>query len=236
MKLTDRLKDGIVVSCQALPDEPLHGSEIMARMAVAAKQGGAIAIRANSKEDIIAIKKAVPLPVIGIVKRDYEGSDVYITPTYKEVDELLAAGVDMIAFDATNRKRPEDCTLESMVSYMKNNNVYIMADVSTLEEAIYAEKLGVDCVSTTLSGYTPYSPQQSGPDFDLVEKAVHELSIPVIAEGRIKMPSQVDKMFEAGAHCVVVGGAITRPQLITQEFTAIANRRRTRLDGDEITG
>lgn len=234
MNLINRLKNGVVVSCQALPDEPLHGSEIMARMAKAAEAGGAVAIRANTKEDICEIKRTVSLPVIGIVKRDYEGSEVYITPTSKEVDELIEAGVDMIAMDATRQSRPEGCTLESLVAYIKGRNIPIMADVSTLEEAIYAESLGVDCVSTTLSGYTSYSPQISGPDFDLVDQATRKLQIPIFAEGRVNDPSQVERMLHLGAHCVVVGGAITRPQSITQRFTAAAKRRSLEAYGDEI--
>jgi len=236
MKLMEQVKDGVIISCQALPNEPLHGSEIMARMALAAAMGGAVAIRSNSREDVAAIKAAVQLPVIGLVKRDYEGFEVFITPTHKEIDELIEAGADMIALDATRRPRPEGCKLEDLVHYMKSKGVPIMADVSTLEEAQYAAELGVDCVSTTLSGYTSYSPQLEGPDFNIVEQAAKLLKIPVIAEGRIKQPAHVEAMLKLGAHSVVVGGAITRPQLIALDFTAAAAKhRRAVRNGDQIT-
>ncbi|AJY74073.1 N-acetylmannosamine-6-phosphate 2-epimerase [Paenibacillus beijingensis] len=234
MNLFEKVRHGVVVSCQALPDEPLHGSEIMARMAKAAEEGGAVAIRANTKEDVRSIKQAVSLPVIGIVKRNYDGFDVYITPTTKEVDELIEAGADMIAFDATRRNRPNGCTLENLVGYMKARGALAMADVSTMEEALYAQQLGVDCVSTTLSGYTPYSRQNGGPDFRLVEQAAGVLNVPLFAEGRISEPQQVALLLAMGAHSVVVGSAITRPQLITRRFTSAA-KRRTSADESEVT-
>lgn len=224
MKVTELVKNGIIVSCQALPHEPLYGSETMAKMAKAAEEGGAAAIRANTKEDIVRIKRAVSLPVIGIVKREYAGSDVYITPTTKEVDELAEAGADMIAFDATPRVRPAGCTLEGLVLYMKERGLPAVADVSTLEEAAYAEALGVDAVATTLSGYTPYSPRRTEPDFELVAQAARTLRVPVFAEGRVSEPAHVARLLALGAHCVVVGGAITRPQLITRRFAAAAKR------------
>ncbi|CAM3842173.1 N-acetylmannosamine-6-phosphate 2-epimerase [Cohnella lubricantis] len=234
MNLLERVRHGIIVSCQALPDEPLHGSAMMAHMAKAAEQGGAVGIRANTGEDVRAIKRAVSLPVIGIVKREYEGSEVYITPTSNEVDELAEAGADMIAFDATRRKRPAGQTLESLIAYMRSRDILMMADVSTLEEAVYAEKLGVNCVSTTLSGYTSYSPTGGGPDFGLVEQAAKKLRLPLFAEGRIETPEQARQMLSLGAHCVVIGSAITRPQLITQRFAAAATKGSAQSHGHEV--
>ncbi|RSK28877.1 N-acetylmannosamine-6-phosphate 2-epimerase [Bacillus sp. HMF5848] len=212
------VQGSLIVSCQALEDEPLHGADIMAKMAVAAEMGGARAIRANSKQDIIAIKQAVKLPVIGLVKRTYPDSDIYITATKQEINELLEAGADMIAIDATKRKRPNGESLEKLVQYTKSKHVAIMADISTFEEGFNAEKLGFDCVSTTMSGYTPYSPQQPGPDFTLLEKLVTTLRIPVIAEGRIHSPELANQALQLGAFAVVVGSAITRPQDITKRY------------------
>lgn len=214
----DSLKGKLIVSCQALDYEPLFSSAIMARMAVAAKEGGAVAIRANTVVDIQAIKEATGLPVVGLIKRDYADSDIYITATRKEVDELMEAGVDLVALDATRRARPNGETLEELVAHMKQRGQKIMADISTLEEALYAESIGIDCVSTTLSGYTPHSRQEKGPDYDLVQQASAQLSIPVIAEGKIESPEQAARMLELGAHAVVVGSAITRPQLITARY------------------
>lgn len=224
MDLFEQVRHGVIVSCQALPDEPLHGSHIMARMAVAAAAGGAVAIRANTGADVRSIKEAVDLPVIGIVKRNYPDSEVFITPTEKEIDELITAGADMIAFDATKRRRPGGSTLEGVIGYIKDKGQLAMADVSTLEEALYAESLGVDCVSTTLSGYTTYSPQIDSPDFRLAEQAAGMLKVPLIAEGRVSEPSHVTRLFGYGVHAVVVGSAITRPQIITKRFTAAAKR------------
>ena len=150
--MLDQIKNSLIVSCQALPDEPLHSSFIMSKMALAAKQGGAKGIRANTKEDIIQIKEEVNLPVVGIVKRDYKDSEVFITATYKEIDELLESNCEMIAIDATTRNRPQDIKLQDLVDYTKrlNSEVELMADIATLEEAKIAEKLGFDCISTTL--------------------------------------------------------------------------------------
>ncbi|MGP1909992.1 N-acetylmannosamine-6-phosphate 2-epimerase [Metabacillus sp. JX24] len=230
--LFSQIKGKLIVSCQALKEEPLHGPAIMAKMAKAAKEGGAAAIRANSKEDILAIKQEIDLPVIGIVKRDYGGSEIYITATRREADELIAAGVEMIALDATKRKRPSGETLEGLVSYIHQHHVLVMADISTLEEALYADKIGCDCVSTTLSGYTSYSRQETGPDFTLIQEAAQSVKIPVIAEGRIGTPKDAARALAAGAHAVVVGSAITRPQLITKTFTDGLLERGDRIDGN----
>lgn len=217
--MLDIIKDKLIVSCQALEDEPLHSSFIMGKMANAAKIGGAVAIRAQGVEDIIEIKKVTNLPVIGIIKRNYEDSPIYITPTKKEIDELLNTKCEMIAIDATNRNRPNNENLKELINYIKSNNVLVMADISNYEEAIKAYEYGVDCISTTLSGYTPYTKKLEGPDFDLIEKLVKELDIPIIAEGRINTPEELAKALNIGAYSAVVGSAITRPQLITEKFT-----------------
>ena len=162
----NKIKGGLVVSCQALKDEPLHSSFIMGRMARAAKEGGAVAIRAQGVEDIIEIKEVTNLPVIGIIKKCYDDSPIYITPTKEEVDKLLKTKCEMIALDATDRIRPNGESLKELIDYIKSNGILVMADISTYAEAINAEKLGADCVSTTLSGYTDYSTQGDGPDLE----------------------------------------------------------------------
>ncbi|MDP4099264.1 N-acetylmannosamine-6-phosphate 2-epimerase [Paenibacillus sp. P96] len=220
----EKLQAGLIVSCQALPGEPLHGAEVMAKMALAAQEGGAVAIRANGAADVRAIKKAVALPVIGLVKRQYEDSEVYITPTLREMEELEEAGADMIAIDATHRPRPGGGSLEELICFAKSRSLLCMADISTLEEARYAASLGVHCISTTLSGYTSYSPAMEGPHLELIQEIVGHVKVPVIAEGRIQEPSQVEEAFRRGAYAVVVGSAITRPQLITQRFAEAARR------------
>lgn len=221
--MIEKIKGGLVVSCQALANEPLHSSFIMSKMAKAAEEGGAIGIRANSKEDIIAIKQETSLPIIGIVKRDYDDSKVYITATMTEIDELMQAGCEMIALDATSQRRPADESLETFVEAIreKYGEVLLMADTSTLEEAIEADRLGFDVVSTTLVGYTDYSKGQDifSKDYELLKAYIEETTCPVIAEGGVDTPEKMRGCLEAGAHSVVVGSAITRPQLITKRFT-----------------
>lgn len=209
----------LIVSCQALEDEPLHGSEMMAKMAQAAKEGGAVAIRSNSAVDVAAIKAQTGLPIIALLKRNYPGSEVFITATLKEVKELLEVKPDVIALDATIRKRPNDEKLKDLVQFIHDeSDTLVMADIATIKDAEYAIECGVDMLSTTLSGYTADSPSLVGPDFELVKEVSNISSLPVIAEGRIHTPEQARKMIELGAWSIVVGGAITRPQLITKSF------------------
>jgi len=216
--LSSILKRGIIVSCQALKNEPMYGSQIMAKMAIAAEEGGAIGIRANTPKDIKEIKKHVSLPVIGIFKDEIPGFDVYITPTVKHVDEVFKAGADIIALDCTKRQRPQ--SLEEIFKHIKMTlHVPIVADISTVEDAIEIAKMKPDFISTTLSGYTDYSQNRPAPDIDLVRE-IHEKipSIPVIAEGNYVSPDQVVNAMIVGAYAVVVGGAITRPQQTTKRF------------------
>lgn len=222
--MLEKIKHGLVVSCQALPDEPLHSSFIMGRMALAAKQGGAVGIRAQSKEDIVEIKKNVDLPVIGIVKRNYPDSEVYITPTKKEVDELLETGCEMIALDATERVRPHNEKLEDLVVYIHAHGVLAMADCSTYEECMHAECIGFDCVSTTLCGYTPYSEGIDGPNLPLLKKLCESCKVPVLAEGKINTPEDLKAVYEVGVYSAVVGGAITRPKQITERFVEVLKK------------
>jgi putative N-acetylmannosamine-6-phosphate epimerase len=214
------IRGGLVVSCQALEHEPLHSPSIMARMGIAAKEGGAVAIRANSGVDIRAIKEATGLPVIGLVKRFYPDCGVFITPTMEEVKEAVAAGAEIIAIDATNRPRPDGLTTEEHILAVKEAfpHVLVMADISTLEEGIHAAKYGADIVGSTLSGYTPYTRNLNKPDYTLLAQLVQRLSIPVIAEGNIRTPEEAVKCYELGVWSVVVGSAITRPQEITRWF------------------
>ncbi len=216
------MKHSIIVSCQALPGEPLYVEDksIMYLMARAAKQAGATCIRTNSVRDVIAIKGETNLPVIGLIKKQYEGYESYITPTLKEVAQLVEAEADVIALDCTMRRRGDGTTINEYIAKIKElyPNLVLMADISTYEEGVNAWNCGVDLVSTTMSGYTPYSPKVEGPDFELVKKLVAKLDIPVIAEGRVHTPTLAKEMLDAGAYAVVVGGAITRPLEIATRF------------------
>lgn len=218
--MLDQIKGKLVISCQALPGEPLHSPMIMGRMALAAKNAGAAGIRAQGVEDIIEIKQVTGLPVIGIIKRNYPDSEVFITATKKEVQELLATDCEMIALDTTIRPRPNGELLQDLLDQIHAANRLAMADCSTVEEAKIAEEIGFDCVSTTLAGYTSYSTQTSGPDVELVKQLVKDCQIPVIAEGKIHTPEQLKEIMDLGVYSAVVGGAITRPQEIAQRFIA----------------
>ncbi len=219
--MLNKIKGKLIVSCQALVDEPLHSSFIMGKMALAVKQGGASGIRAQGQEDILEIKQNVDLPIIGIVKRNYADSEIYITPTKKEVDELLTTGCEMIALDATLRKRPNNEKIEDLVAYIHAHNVLAMADCSTYEECIHAQTIGFDCVSTTLCGYTSYSEQIEGPNFALMKRLLLDLTVPLIAEGKINTPQDLQEVLAMGCYSAVVGGAITRPQNITANFAKV---------------
>ena len=242
------LRGGLIVSCQAQADEPLFGAEVMARLAVAARAGGAVGIRANTPVDVRAIRDAVPdLPLIGLFKVVVAGfEDVYITPRLEDAVAVAEAGADIIAVDATLRPHPRrnevSATRRNKVSGIAQNGgshdtfisgsaaelirevkrvtgKLIMADVATERDAVAAAQAGADVISTTLSGYTADSPALDGPDMDLIRRLAHlHLSIPIIAEGRILAPEQARAALDAGAFAVVVGGAITRPQQIARRF------------------
>ena len=219
-EILNQIKGGLIVSCQALPTEPLYDSYIMSKMAWAAYLGGAVGIRANTVVDIKAIKEKVDLPVIGIIKVEYEDSDVYITPTMKEVDALVEIGCEIIALDATNRVRPGGITFEEFFKEVraKYPDQLFMADTSCFEEGKLAEELGMDLIGTTMAGYTPYTKGRVLPDCELIERYAKELHTPVIAEGGIWVPEDLVNVYKAGAFGAVCGTAITRPMDITKRF------------------
>jgi N-acylglucosamine-6-phosphate 2-epimerase len=223
------MKGKVIISCQALPGEPLYDPDrsLMPYMARAAKQAGSPMIRTNSIRDIKSIKEETGLPVIGIIKQVYEGYNTYITPTMKEVDALVEAGAEIIALDCTHRRRGDGITPGEFIKAIKDkyNNQILMADISNYEEGIDAYRHGIDIVSTTMSGYTDYTPHTDEPDLELVRRLAADLPIPVIAEGRVHTPEQAVEMLEAGAWAVIVGGAITRPLEIANRFVSAVIHR-----------
>lgn len=221
MNVVDDLKGKIVVSSQAMPDEPLYKEECMLAMMASTVNGGAGALRVAGARDVKNAKQ-FGIPVIGLTKPDKLPPNwreiVYITPGLEEVRALIEAGADIIAFDGTLREH-KNCTLEEIITTIHEAGKFAMADISTLEEGIHCANLGADIISTTLAGYTLESGEPTyGPDYELLKKLVSSVSKPVILEGRIWEPAEVKKAFELGAHCVVIGSAITRPQLITKRF------------------
>ena len=221
------LKGQLIVSCQALPQEPLHSSFIMGRMARAAKEGGAAGIRANTKEDIKEIQEVTGLPIIGIVKRDYPDSAVYITPTMKEIEELMEVKPEIVAIDATGALRPGNVTLADFFHQIKEKypEQKLMADCSTIEEAFFADELGFDFIGTTMVGYTPQSKglKIEENDFEILRTILKKVKHPVIAEGNVNSPEKAKRVIELGSYAVVVGSSITRPQLITKGYAEAVN-------------
>ncbi len=226
MNFYEKTKGKLIASVQALEDEPLHSSFIMGRMARAVAQSGAAGIRANSIEDIIEIKKEVDLPIIGIIKIDYQGSEVYITPTKKEIDELLSIGVDVIAIDSRDLKRLPGNELEELLRYGKEKSpeTLFMADCSNLNEIINADKLGFDIVSTTFFGENPETNLGNifNDDMNVIEEIISNTNnAQIIIEGHVDTPElalRILSRYKDKILTIVIGSAITRPQFITKRF------------------
>ena len=216
------LRGKLVVSCQALPDEPLYSPVYMSAMARAADLGGASGIRANGADNIAAICAAISLPILGINKRRVQGFEVFITPDYDDARLVVEAGADLVALDGSSRPRPGGEMLRDIIRRIHAElNVPVMADCSCLEDGLYAETSGADIIATTLAGYTAHGrPAQPGPDLDLISQLVQQVRQPVIAEGRFHEPHEIAEAFERGVFAVVVGTAITRPSEITKRFVA----------------
>ena len=221
-EILDAIHGKMIISCQAIPGEPLYMEDdsIMYLMARAAKRAGTPAIRTSSIRDVVAIKEETGLPVIGLVKITYPGYDSYITPTMKEIDDLVAVGSDVVALDCTLRKRGDGTTINEFIAQIKEKypDIILMADISNYEEGINAWKCGVDIVGTTMSGYTDYTSKKDEPDYELMRRLAEDIDIPVIGEGKIHYPDQAVKALQTGAWAIVVGGAITRPLEIAQRF------------------
>lgn len=225
----DRIRGQMIISCQAVPGEPLYVEEksIMYLMARAAKMAGSPAIRTSSIRDVIAIKEETGLPVIGLVKIQYPGYEGYITPTMKEVDELVEAGSDVVALDCTLRRRGDGTSVNDFIRDIREKypDIILMADISNYEEGVNAWKCGVDIVGTTMSGYTDYTPKLDGPDYELMRRLAADLDIPVIGEGKTHTPVQAVAALDTGVWSIVVGGAITRPLEIAGRFMKAIEER-----------
>lgn len=219
--LLESLKHQLIVSVQARPGNPLAQPQYLAVMAQAAELGGAAGLRANAPENIAAMRQVSRLPIIGLYKHDQPGWEI-ITPTLEAAQQLVAAGADIVALSCAFYQRPDLGALAQMINTLEREmKVPVMADVSTVEEGLWAEQVGVSLVGSTLAGYTPATRGSSHePDLALVHQLASRLSVPIVAEGRIATPQQAAAALDAGAFAVVVGTAITNPMAITQGFVA----------------
>lgn len=224
----DRLRGGLVVSCQARAGHPLHDTGVIAALAQAAVAGGAAGLRINGEADVRAVRELVGnIPIIGIRKVWTPGVPVYITPSFIDASAVAAAGADIIAVDATGRLRAGGERLETLIPRIRSElRRPVMADVATFDEGERAAHLGADLIATTLSGYVGPGPVPDAPDLELVRGLARGLRVPVVAEGRYRTPEQVLEAFRAGAHAVVVGRAITDALAITRSFVDALKGRR----------
>ena len=225
-EIISKLKHGLIVSCQAEGDSPFNSPEGVTMFAKSAIAGGAVGIRSEGIEKTKMILETVDLPVIGLIKSSFDDGSVRITGSFSEVDDLSFIGCPIIAVDGTFRKR-EGLTGPEFIHRIKSElDSFIMADISNEDEAIECEQAGADLISTTLNGYTPETMKDKihSPNFELVKSLVNKIKKPVIAEGRINSPEAAKKIIELGAYAVVVGTAITRPQIITSWFVDTIKR------------
>ncbi len=223
MRVIEDLRGGLIVSCQAQPGSPVYGPKYMAAFARCAEMAGAVGLRVNGPADVRAVRKAVTLPIIGIYKLRTEQYPVYITPSVQAARQVVRAGANIVAIDATHRPRESGLSPEQLIAAIHETlGCPVMADVDSLEEGIAAAQAGADIVATTMAGYTQARPMTSGPDLDLLRELSDRLSVPVICEGRVQRPEDVRRAFEAGAYAVVVGTAITNPTAIAQSFVNAA--------------
>ncbi len=205
----------LIVSCQADDESPMAAPEFIRALALAAIQGGARGLRLEGAANIRAVRGATELPIIGLIKRRGAFEHIYITPELSDAAAVADAGADMVAFDATLRDRP--VAVAELVREVHARGLIALADIATVDDAEHALAAGADLVSTTLSGYTDSSPQQAGPDLELIA-ALAAQGIYPLAEGRIRTPEEAAEALRRGAYAVVVGGAITRPELLTARF------------------
>jgi N-acylglucosamine-6-phosphate 2-epimerase len=223
MSLLESLRGGLIVSVQAWRGSALDDPHVIAAMAQAAQEGGAVAVRVQGVEHLRAVRARVALPVIGLIKREYPGFDPYITPTLDEVDAVLATGAEIVAFDATPRRRPDGADLAAVVRAVHAAGRFALADCAAVEDAFAAREAGADAVATTLCGYTAETKGVPLPALDLVRELVRREGF-TICEGGIRSPRDVRAALDAGADAVVVGTAITNVDWLVREFAGSADR------------
>ena len=215
----ESLRGKLIVSCQASLGDPLHDVNALRRMAQSVLLGGAGGLRAEGAEYVAAFRELTALPIIGLVKHLDPQGDVYITPDFSSARAVSDAGADIIALDCTKRRMAAREPWPTLVERIHRElGGLVCADTATLEDAIAAQNAGADFVATTLRGYTAETRDKRVVDWSFLEELVHTLATPVILEGHVTEPSEVQRALALGVHAVVVGSAITRPQTITERF------------------
>ncbi|MCW6049237.1 N-acetylmannosamine-6-phosphate 2-epimerase [Lyngbya sp. CCAP 1446/10] len=220
-----QIPTGLIVSCQAPADSPLHDPSVIAAMARTAVNRGAAGVRIDTPAHIMAVRKQVSAPIIGIWKQQLPGCEIYITPRFEDARAIALAGADIIAIDATLRNRPAGEDLKTLIDRIHNElGKLVMADVDTIEAAIVAAEAGADTVGTTLFGYTPQTESFSPPGFDLLAQMLEKLEVPVICEGGISAPEMAKKALDLGAAAVVVGADITGIDIKVTAYTSLIGK------------
>lgn len=220
------LQQGLIVSCQAPIDSPMHAPMVIAAMSQAAINQGAVGVRLDTPAHVEAVRAQIVAPIIGLWKQQIPGFDVYITPQFHHAEAIAQAGADIIAIDATSRDRPDGETVASLIARIHDElGKSVMADIDTLEAAIAATKAGADLVGTTLYGYTAATQQQTPPGFDLLAAMVAAIDVPIICEGGVASPQMARKALDLGAYAVVVGTAITGIDLQIKAYNAAIQQR-----------
>jgi N-acylglucosamine-6-phosphate 2-epimerase len=217
--ILERLRGGLIVSVQAEADSPLNTPEAIALLARVAVTNGARGVRVEGSGRIGAVRRAVCVPIVGIVKRRYPGFAPYITPSDREIAEVVAAGAELVAFDATGRVRPDGRDVAAVVAAIHRRGALAMADCATADDAARAASAGADVVATTLCGYTESTRGTPLPALDLVRAAAANGCF-TVCEGGVASPDDVRAAFAAGADAVVAGTALTNVDVLVRRFAA----------------
>jgi N-acylglucosamine-6-phosphate 2-epimerase len=223
MTVLERLRGGLIVSVQARAGSALDDPRVLAAMARAAQDNGAAGVRIQGVRNLEAVRKRVDIPIVGIIKREYEGFGPYITPTLREVREVLDCGAEIVAFDATGRPHPEGHTVAELVAAIHEAGALAMADCAVADDGVCSRAAGADIVATTLCGYTKETSGAVLPALDLVREFA-QLGCFVVCEGGIHAPQEGAAAMAAGADAVVVGTAITNTEWLVSRYRSALRR------------
>jgi len=220
----ERLRGGLIVSVQAAAGTALDDPAVIAAMAEAAVEGGAAGVRIQGVENLRAVRSRVTVPIVGIIKRAYEGFDPYITPTLREAQEVLACDAEIVAFDATAREHPQHATIATLVDAIHRAGALAMANCALASDGLAAHAAGADIIATTLCGYTSQTRGASLPALDIL-RAWQDTAAFRVCEGGVHSPDAAAQAMASGAHAVVVGTAITNISWATAAYAKAVGKR-----------